>query len=268
MAAAAWRSPAMHRQGGCCFGECTPEAMGCILTTPLPGPAEQSWDLDDGTEAASMFGTATLLQWALSSGHTCGHALMSSHCVHESVRSNSLEALQFLLERKAWDFDEHCHGLRPLHVTLKACVFEGDVGHQMLHLLLQHGAAPHVREGDAFGTWRREAPLHDAARRGCTPALALLLQHGADPNVKDACGNTPLHALSQHAGPWTRYFSGRVLELLLAAGAAPALPNITGLPPSCFALATLLLILKYTCKIEFHGFLFWPQNDLPLRRLG
>jgi len=223
--------PTCRRIGGGFRLESTPEASRRNMTTPPPCHASRGRTLDEDIEAALEDGSLWVLQLAL----TCGHACSSPHCVHEAVKRNNVRALEFLLERGAPDFDDLCRGQRPLHVALQVCVTEGDVGYRMMELLLQHGANPGFVEGDRFTGKLQEAPIHDAARRGCAPAVELLLRFGASPNAEDAARNTPLHILCQQTAPWSSRFSGRVVSLLLRAGAIPTKENSSGHTPSRYA---------------------------------
>ena len=62
----------------------------------------------------------------------------------------------------------------------------------MHELLIQHGAD--INSRDFRGCCHpREAPLHEAASRGCLGGIRVLVRYGADLNARDLCQSTPLH---------------------------------------------------------------------------
>ncbi|KAI9468903.1 MAG: ankyrin repeat-containing domain protein [Benjaminiella poitrasii] len=67
--------------------------------------------------------------------------------------------------------------------------------HDLMSLLLDHGANPNARDGDGW------TPLHYVARfaEDRTGLMTLLLERGADSNVTDAHGKTPLFGLLANA---------------------------------------------------------------------
>jgi uncharacterized protein len=79
--------------------------------------------------------------------------------------------------------------------------------------------------------------LHHAVRFRSPAAVKTLLEHGA--NVNQACrrnGSTPLHrAVTQTGAPGTAGKAAaawEIIEVLLAAGADPAIPNKSGKTPA------------------------------------
>lgn len=209
--------------------DCSPQATAHSTTTP-PHPRRKRRSLEQDIADAMEQGSASLLKLALTRSSGCSPC----HCLHELVMSRNYRALEFLLWCDADKVDEHCQGLRPLHLALQLCLAEGDDGFRMLDLLLAHGARPDRLDGDAVGGSRRDSPLHDAARRCNAGAVELLLSYGADPNILDMVGNSALHVLCQHAAPWGGRLGERAAALLLLKGAHPV-PNAMGRQPSCYA---------------------------------
>jgi len=76
---------------------------------------------------------------------------------------------------------EDDYGATPLHVAAEYGYSE------IVEVLLEHGAAPNIRE--KYG----DTPLHYAAMFGNSKVVEVLLEHGADPNARDDYGATPLH---------------------------------------------------------------------------
>ena len=62
------------------------------------------------------------------------------------------------------------------------------------------------------------APLHDAAEKGDTKAIAALLDAGTSPNLKTGAGDTPLHWAASRGHI-------EAIAVLLDAGADPNLKN-------------------------------------------
>ena len=93
-----------------------------------------------------------------------------------------------------------------LHVALEADDLES------ARLLLRAGADPSLGNKEIGA---RNAPLHDAARRGDAAAVSLLLEHGVHPDVVGKDGWTAL-CLAARCG------SVPVTTRLLQAGASPA----------------------------------------------
>ena len=76
---------------------------------------------------------------------------------------------------------EDDYGATPLHVAAEYGYSE------IVEVLLEHGAAPNIRE--KYG----DTPLHYAAMFGNSKVVEVLLEHGADPNARNNFGRTPLH---------------------------------------------------------------------------
>jgi len=76
---------------------------------------------------------------------------------------------------------EDDYGATPLHVAAEYGYSE------IVEVLLEHGAAPNIRE--KYG----DTPLHYAATFGNSKVVEVLLEHGADPNARNNYGATPLH---------------------------------------------------------------------------
>jgi hypothetical protein len=184
-------------------------------------------DVSDAVEQGSV----SLLKLAL----TCKYRCHAAQCLHELVTGRNLRALDFLLRCGTENVDEHCRGLRPLHLALKLCAVEGDEGFRMLDRLLRHGARPERLVGDGFGGLQWEAPLHDAARRCLPTAVELLLAHGAEPNCSDVSGNSPLHVVCRVLTSWNSAQALRVVSTLLQAGGCPLRANAAGKLPSEYA---------------------------------
>jgi uncharacterized protein len=100
--------------------------------------------------------------------------------------------------------------------------------------LLKSGADIHAADKNGV------TALHHAVRFRSPTAVATLIEHGAD--VNQACrrsGSTPLHrAVTQSGAPGT---AGKgqeaieIIEMLLAAGADPAIMNKAGRKPADYA---------------------------------
>jgi len=76
---------------------------------------------------------------------------------------------------------EDDYGATPLHVAAEYGYSE------IVEVLLEHGAAPNIRE--KYG----DTPLHYAATFGNSKVVEVLLEHGADPNARNNYGATSLH---------------------------------------------------------------------------
>ena len=88
------------------------------------------------------------------------------------VRASMASSLQVERERKIFELVSKSFQ-RPLNET------ELHGFHQIMKLLLEHGADPEQRSATAAGElW---PPLHFAAEKGWTEAMEILLAHGADP---------------------------------------------------------------------------------------
>jgi len=217
--------------------DATPDAhLRKAKDTPPPAPAGIARRKQEELHHAVRTCDTAVLKMSLQQGHHC--ACAHTHFVHEAVRHQHLPALRLLLQ-EGHACDEHCNGRRPLHLAVQTCMVEGDQGHLMARLLLEHGARPDAGPGDDL---RKCSPLTDAAQRCCAPAVALLLAHGADPNQADLRGDTPLHIACRYAHPTRgpplphaealgRTVQERIVDLLLQRGADPSQRDHAGQPP-------------------------------------
>ena len=73
-----------------------------------------------------------------------------------------------------------------------------------------------------------ETALHAAARRGGVGCVEMLLAAGATANATDHYGRTPLHALASANQPVDSTAVGRIVSLLVAAGADPRAVDASG----------------------------------------
>jgi len=208
----------------------TPEAKKRSVLTPPSGPALLHKRLQNDIEAALAQGSVPLLSLALSRGHGCGE----DNCVFEAVRCHHAGALELLLRRgHTQDVDRHCSGRRPLHLAVQTTLSEGDTGYAMAELLLRHSSRPGRCPGDG---WSLDAPLVDAAKRGCVPAVALLLRYAGDPNSCDMYGSSLLHVVCRQAPYLCGPLHMEVARLLLRHGACPCAVDPLGLTPAQYTL--------------------------------
>lgn len=195
----------------------TPEPTRRNLTTPPAGPTLVQSKFHEEVHAALVKQCPRMLSAALLRTHSC----CADHCVHEAVRYQHLAALDFLLELGAPEFDEPCHGRRPLHFAVEASLIRGDVGYNMADRLLRCGATPDPCLGDEPSC--AEAPLHEAAKLGNASMAALLLAYGADLSGTNSAGEAPLHRVGRYGAVLLRADGGHaeVARLLLQRGANP-----------------------------------------------
>lgn len=109
---------------------------------------------------------------------------------------------------------------------------QGDAGYRIAEVLLRSGASPDALPNDDR---QLDGPLQDAAKRGCSAAVALLLRYGADPDRRDGTGSAPLHALCRQTPYHIDGTHMQVLRILLRGGAKPNVLDADGRPPSTYA---------------------------------
>lgn len=124
---------------------------------------------------------------------------------------------------------------RTMQNELFAICFERDPepGDQQRRIVKAIKAGADVHAADKNGV----TALHHAVRFRSPGAVATLVEHGA--NVNQACrrnGSTPLHrAVTQTGAPGTggrAQAAKEIIEILLAAGADPAIANKSGKRPA------------------------------------
>lgn len=195
----------------------TPEPTRRNLTTPPAGPTLVQSKFHEEVHAALIKRCPRMLSAALLRTHSC----CADHCVHEAVRYQHVAALDFLLELGAPEFDEPCHGRRPLHFAVEASLIRGDAGYNMADRLLRRGAKPNACSGDELSC--AEPPLHEAAKLGNASMVALLLAYGAELSSTSAAGEAPLHRVGRYGAVLLRADGGHaeVARLLIQRGANP-----------------------------------------------
>mmetsp|Transcript_123721 Transcript_123721/g.246265 ORF Transcript_123721/g.246265 Transcript_123721/m.246265 type:complete len:319 (-) Transcript_123721:487-1443(-) len=152
-----------------------------------------------------------------------------STAIATAIQQRDFEALEHLLQKEEVSVDFNCHGLRPLHLALRATFSLDDGGLRMVELLLRHGANPNLHHGDAKMEF---APLHGAALLGDLALVSLLLGFRADTNGVDANGSTPLHALCQQKLALGGATAKRqAVDMLLRHGANPMALDSEGCTP-------------------------------------
>lgn len=222
-----------------------------FLREPPSGPHMAQARLRDDIEAAVNQCSLSFLSLTFHRVHAC----KADHCIHEAVRHYHVSALRFILEHenKVQSVDEHCNGVRALHLALQACAVQGDAGYQMAELLLQHGACPNPCKGDIVSA---DAPLQGAARRGSCAAVELLIKYGANVNMPDARGSPPLTVACFQAQMLSSSLQQAVVQTLLRHGACPFQRDAAGLPP-----------LRYTTSEHLRGILAKAEQSWHRRSL-
>lgn len=109
--------------------------------------------------------------------------------IHEAAALGDPDVLAYMLDLEQdlisrYSFD----GWTALHLAS----FFG--GHAAVELLLKRGADANACSRNSL----QNMPIHAAAAGKRTAIVHLLLQHGADPNVKQDGGWTPLHQATAH----------------------------------------------------------------------
>jgi len=195
--------------------------------TPPPAPCaeREGRELEEDIQAAIAFKSVPLVSFALARGAGCCRC-GRGHVLHAAIAKNHLAALEFLLgnEGIGGNINDTCGGSTPLHRAARAARVEGDSGHRMMQLLLQHGAKLDVATP--------ATPLHEAAACTRVAAAHLLLEHGANPNAMDSQGRTPLHLVCAKALYSSSILHDQLAELLLKHGADPTWRDAAGLKPS------------------------------------
>lgn len=153
------------------------------------------------------------------------HGVRSSNPVHAAVDQRQTRALEYLLERGPADLvDEQLEGWTLLQRAARSACMEGDVGFNMMELLLRHGAQPNIPCGPCS-----EVPLHEVARRCAKAGINLLIKWDANPNAVNDEGCTALHIACRSQQHWFR--KAQAVEALLAAGADPTRRDSSGRLP-------------------------------------
>jgi len=189
--------------------------------------------MQDDVKCAMEEQSVPLLRVALQRRHACP----GEHALHEAVRQAYLPAVRLLLQARA-EPNARCLCLErgcefPLQLAASCTNFLKNSDRlQVAELLLQAGALPASRRGDA----EANTPLHDAARRGDLDLVVLLLRHQADPNAVNGFGEVPLQLAVRPGSEFVPDATSRALvEALLQAGACPFALSDHGLLPTLCA---------------------------------
>ncbi|AXI23857.1 Ankyrin repeats containing protein [Cardinium endosymbiont of Sogatella furcifera] len=113
---------------------------------------------------------------------------------------------------------------------------------RLVHLLLQHGADPNLRDDIQF------TPFHNVVENGRIGLIQLLLDAGADPNLRDGYDWLPLFVAIEKKNL-------KSMQLLLDAGADPNLPDSKGNTPLHLAtknhyLAGIQLLISHGANVN------------------
>jgi len=200
----------------------TPERA--VKRSPATPPAAFSMQrpLQEEVLLAVAQQSVELLALALMRGHPCAE----DHCLFDAVGCQSPQAVELLLRAEWEDVDAPCHGRRPLDAAIELCSVEGDAGHLMSKMLLEHGASP-----DASGPDSTESPLLRAAKKGSIAGMEILLAHGADPGALDSSGLAPLHVICSQASLFGAAYTRRLVGTMLRGGADPLRRDAFGREP-------------------------------------
>lgn len=177
-----------------------------------------------------------------------GWKIYATVALHEAVKHNDLEQVEFLLRFSARADHRSETGLTPLHwaaengnveiarllldfgvnvnkgddtklTPLHMAAMEGRS--EMLHFLLSRGGdvnakqeLPFVMYDGGKAPFHGRTPLHWAVLRKHFEAVSILLEAGAEVNGRDGMGNIPLHTATMQEVP-------AIVQLLLEHGSDP-----------------------------------------------
>jgi len=209
-----------------------------------------------------------LLRVALQRRHACP----GEHALHEAVRQAHVPAVRLLLQGRA-EPNARCLYLErgcefPLQLAASCTAFARSSDRlQAVDLLLQAGARPGARRGDA----EANTPLHDAVRRADLDLALLLLRHSADPNAVNGFGEAPLQLALRPGGDFVPDATSlAMVEALLHAGACPFVFGGRGPRPACGASPRVERLLAETSAWWRCRTLAWARSrgrGRPLCRL-
>jgi ankyrin repeat protein len=176
-----------------------------------PNIAKGYSQYQDTAVAKAASGPPEILRLLLAAGAdpSRGGASVRYSPLHQAASSGSVENVRLLLEAGARPSTSDS-GFSPLHEVVRNSLSSTEeTAPALIELLVSAGNPIDAQDGEGA------TPLHMAAEKGSTVAVAALLSRKASVNRADKCGLTPL-AYSLKAGEERAL---KVAELLLNAGA-------------------------------------------------
>ena len=145
--------------------------------------------------------------------------------LHVAAAAYRLGPAESLVARGAAVRARNRRGAEPIHYAADGHIGPDDVDTnaqgELIAYLIGAGADPDAVDGSGV------APLHRAVRTRSREAVRTLIDNGADPLLRNKSGSTPLHLAVQNTGKSSsgseeaKREQGRIIELLLGAGARP-----------------------------------------------